>query len=126
MLNSSSHEDASNFFNLMSSNYLLPLITFPTRIYPVNDTLINNIFTNQFSYDFVTGNLTTGLSDHLPCFAIVPNSNVNHLPKVHNLYKRDSKNLDKVKFLQEVKSINWQVLEIDKDRKIMLRSSNRS
>ena len=91
LLKSCSHADTSDFFNLMTSNYLLPLITLPTRINPVHNTLIDNIFSNQFNPDFVTGNLATGLSDHLPSFVIIPKSNQLHLPKNHNYFKKRCK-----------------------------------
>ena len=114
LLKTSSHDDTSDFFNLMTSNYLLPLITLPTRINHINNTLIDNIFSNQFNPDFITGNLTTGLSDHLPSFIIVPKSNQIHLPKKHNIYKRDTKNFDQASFLLEIKSIDWKILQIEK------------
>ena len=44
------HEEISIFFNKMMSN-LLPGITIPTKMNTVNDTLINNIFSNNFNPD---------------------------------------------------------------------------
>ena len=40
----------------------------------------------------MSGNLTLAISDHLPSFTIFPKSNQNHIPKKHNLYKRDRTN----------------------------------
>ena len=87
LLNTSSHDDTSIFFNLKTSCYLLPLITLPTRINPVNNTLIDNIFSNQFNPDFMTGNLAIGVSHHLPSFIIVPKDNQIHLRKKQTIMK---------------------------------------
>ena len=56
------------FFNKMMSNFLSPVISIPTKINTVNDTLIDNIFTNEFNPDLISGNLTEAISDHLPTF----------------------------------------------------------
>ena len=93
----------------------MPLITLPTKINTINDTLIDNIFSNQFNPDFKPGNLTIGLSDHLPSFMIVPKTNQNHLPKKHNIYRRDTKDFNKENFLYDFLYINWnEIIEINK------------
>ena len=102
LLKVSTNTEAANFYNIPSSNLLLPLITLPTKINTIKDKLIDNIITNHFSPDFKTGNLTIGISDHLPSFMVVPLLNQSHLPKGHNLYKRDSKNFDRENLLLEI------------------------
>ena len=73
----------------MTSNLLIPLISVPTKINTKNDTLIDNIFSNQLNSETITGNLTVNFSDgHLPSFAIFPKPNQNHLPKKHKLFTR--------------------------------------
>ena len=69
---------------MMMTNLLAPSITIPTRINPVANSLIDNIFTNDINPDLKSGNLTIGISDHLPSFLIVPKKNQDHLPKKHN------------------------------------------
>ena len=77
----------ADFYVKMSSNLLVPLISVPTKINTKNDTLIDNIFTNQLNSETLAGNLTVNFSDgHLPSFALFPKPNQNHLPKKHNLY----------------------------------------
>ena len=89
LLKYASHEATSDFFDKMTSNLLIPLISVPTKINTKNDTLIDNIFSNQLNSETLTGNLTVNFSDgHLPSFAIFPKPNQNHLPKKHNLYTR--------------------------------------
>ena len=81
LIKGSIHPDTSEFIDIMTSYYLLPTISLPTKINKKHDTLIDNIFTSKFNPDIVSGNLTTEISDHLPSFTIFPKSNQNHLPK---------------------------------------------
>ena len=49
LLNIESHGPTSDYNDTMYSNGFIPLITRPTRITNSSATLIDNIFTNQFS-----------------------------------------------------------------------------
>ena len=116
LIKASSDRETADFYNSMTSNFLLPLITLPTKINTVKDTLIDNIFTNQFNPDFKTGNISIGISDHLPSFMIVPKTNQNHLPKKHNLYRRETKGFNKENFLLDFLSVNWdKTIEINQN-----------
>ena len=96
------------FFNKTRSNFLLPVISIPTtKINTVNDTLIDNIFTNEFNPDLISGNLTEDISDHLPSFLIIPIKNKIKLPNDHNIYTRDLHKVDYDNFLD--------LLDIDLD-----------
>ena len=89
LLKYSQHSSTADFYDKMTSNLLVPLISVPTKINTKNDTLIDNIFSNQLNSETLTGNITANFSDgHLPSFAIFPKPNQNHLPKKHNLYTR--------------------------------------
>ena len=88
LLKVNSHDETSVFFNKMMSNFLLPVISILTKINTVNDTLIDNIFTNEFNPDLISGNLTEDISDHLPSFLIIPIMNKIKLPKDHNITLR--------------------------------------
>ena len=107
LLNVSAHNETFNFFDTMMANFLLPTITLPTKINTVKSTVIDNIFTNHLHPDMKTGNLTVGISDHLPSFLIVPKQNQNHLPKKHNLYTRNTKTFDRINFILDYLNINW-------------------
>ena len=48
----------------------VPLIVRPTRLTSYSASLIDNIFTNSFCNNVVSGLLFTDVSDHLPIFAI--------------------------------------------------------
>ena len=84
--------DTSNFYEKVTSNLIVPLITIPTKINTKNDTLIHNIFSNFLQPGIVSGNSTVNFSDgHLPSFAIFQKSKVNQScyicsPKSHLQY----------------------------------------
>ena len=120
-----SHTHSSEFFDLLTSNHLLPTITLPTKLNTSgNNTLIDNIFSNIFNPDLVSGNISFNISDgHLPSFLIIPKPNQNHLPKKHNFHKHDITNFDinskdfpihKFLMSQDLLNINWEdVLKIE-------------
>ena len=108
LLKISTHTETENFYSQMTSNFLFPMIIIPTKINSKNDTLIDNIYSNQINSDTVTGNITVNISDgHLPSFTITPKPNQTHLPKKHNIYRRDYKHFDKDNFLLDLAQINW-------------------
>ena len=43
-----------------------------TRIHGQSRTFTDNIFSNQYNKEAISGNLTSTISDHLPQFLIVP------------------------------------------------------
>ena len=102
LLNVSAHHETFDFFDNMMSNFLLPVITLPTKINRGKNTLIDNIFTNHLHPDTKSGNLEINLSDgHLPSFMVTPRQNQNHLPKKHNIFARNSKNFNKDTFIRD-------------------------
>ena len=108
LLKVASHTATANFYDKLTSNLIIPTISLPTKINNKNNTLIDNIFTNQFNPDMISGNLTVNISDHLPSFLICPRANQNHLPKKHNIHVRDFKNFNQEDFVHEVSEINWE------------------
>ena len=96
----------SNFLNIMTLNFLLPTISLATKVNKKDDTLIDNIFTNKFNPDIISGNLTVEISNHLSSFAIFPKDKQNHLPKKHNYYKRDMRNFKQDEFMLDILDIN--------------------
>ena len=72
LLNSTNDVFTSESYDLLSSNFFLPTILVPTKINQKTNTIIDNIFTNQYSPGIISGNFTISISDHLPSFAIFP------------------------------------------------------
>ena len=89
------------FYDKLTEKHFMPLITIPTRIVKSSKTLIDNIFTNRHIEGTTSGNLTVGISDHMPQFCIIPNDNAtNTNNKVK--YKRDFSHFDSNKFMEEI------------------------
>ena len=55
----------------MYSNLLLPHIASPTCVTLNSETLIDNIFSNNYDSSFTSGNLVTTLSDHHAQFLLM-------------------------------------------------------
>ena len=115
LLKTSQHQDTSEFYDKITSNLFIPLITVPTKINRNNNTLIDNILTNEFKPDTISGNLTVTISDHLPSFVITPRNNRLHVPKKHNIYLRNTKNFDRENFILDILDINWDDTNIPSD-----------
>ena len=117
LLSADSHNETFEFFDTMMSNFLLPVITLPTKINRGKNSLIDNIFTNQLHPETISGNLEINLSDgHLPSFMIIPRRNQNHLPKKHNIYTRSSKKFNKDEFTRDYLSINWdEIIDLNRN-----------
>ena len=73
LLNYNEHNQTNEFLDSLACNSFMPLILKPTRITSHSSTLIDNIFSNVFDPDTVSGNLTATISGHLPQSAIIPN-----------------------------------------------------
>ena len=89
----------------MSSNSFFPLINKPTRITSDSATLIDNIFTNDFS-DHKIGILLTDISDHLPVFTVINNYSTN-ISFNRNSSRRDFSDTNIQHFIQDLLDINW-------------------
>ena len=100
------------YFELLTNSKFFPLITLPTRMTTHSRTLIDNIFYNQFCNNIISGNLTVGISDHIPQFSIIPSKISNHIkhqPKLsrrYNKFKPDNFNSD-------LNKINWEMNDLD-------------
>ena len=67
------HGNTRKFFEFNLSNSLIPCITKPTRITHRSATLIDNIYVDaQLTSKVRSHIITTDISDHFPCLAIIP------------------------------------------------------
>ena len=117
LLNYESNTQTTNFLNDITSNLFVPHITVPTRITSHSQTLIDNIFSNFTEFtSFISGNLTTSISDHLPQFLLLPNVKDHSIPRSHNLHKRNMKLFNENNFLSEINNIDWDAeIELNKN-----------
>ena len=108
--------DTSNFFDVITSNLLVPHIIHPTRITPTTKTLIDTIYSNSVLFpDGISGNLTISISDHLAQFLIIP-ENYEYVCKKQNTYKRDTKYFDRENFVLDLLSIDWStIIDLESD-----------
>ena len=66
LLNYNEHQPTNEFLDSLASNSIIPYILQPTRITSHSKTLIDNVFSNVFSFEAISGNITATISDHLP------------------------------------------------------------
>ncbi len=76
------------FIDTLSSHSFYPLINKPTRITDSSQTLIDNIFTNDFS-NHKTGILITDISDHFSVFMVVDQCKSLNSDKSNLTYRRN-------------------------------------
>ena len=72
----------------------MPLITAPTRVASRSKTLIDNIFINRYDQNIISGNILVGISDHMPQFALVPETKKPNSEKKSVRLKRSFKNVN--------------------------------
>ena len=73
ILHCDSDKDTSNFIDTMYASSSYPTINTPTRITATSKTLIDNIFYNDFTKNFLAGNILTSISDHLTQYLLISN-----------------------------------------------------
>ena len=110
LLKHSTHNPTSEFLDLMFSNSFIPLINKPTRVTHKTATLIDNIFTNIYKHEnkYLTGILTTDISDHYIIFHIAPSQFSQQ--KDHHLLIRliNSSNLEK--YTTAIQNHDWSLV----------------
>ena len=94
--------------NILGSSFFQPQILQPTKIKNHSATLIDNIFFNSLEHFTISGNLAYDITDHLPNFLIF--NKFNTLPGNIKLYKRDYSTLDKQALVDEIQSLDWQMI----------------
>ena len=77
LLQIESNTDIELYFDELTDANFTPLITSPTRVTSKTKSLIDNIFFNEFCSNIVSGNLSVGISDHMPQFALIPTKTSN-------------------------------------------------
>ena len=93
--------------NFLSSNLLQPHILGPTRLLDNNKPSVNdNILTNFIDKNLqFNGNFYDKISGHLPNFIIIEDVYEN-ITKEVKVVKREMKNFDETKFIEDLNSFN--------------------
>ena len=82
----------------MISHYLLPHILHPTCVTDHSATVIDNIFSNNTSYETTSGNIITQISDHFPQFLILNKVAMDY--KTCSFAKHDFSNFSEQRFVE--------------------------
>ena len=106
LLKYDSNPKYQEFYNLTTANGFLPQIFQPTRLTDSSMTLIDNIYTNNFSDETFGGNLLIEIADHLAQFLSVEKDIGNKTQP--NYYKRDYKQWQDGAFMDDLSIQNWQ------------------
>ena len=80
----------------------------PTRVANNSISLIDNILTNIEKYTIQSGNIVSGIRDHLPQFVLFDTNSKK--PEKAETYYRDYRSMDEVAFVNEFKNIDWDQL----------------
>ena len=103
--------DVNKFLDVLTSNAFFPTINLPTRMTNHSETLIDNIFTNTQKYLIQSGNIISGISDHLPQFAIFETNKTNERT-VKQL--RNWHSLNEPAFIEDFEKIKWkEILKLE-------------
>ena len=81
----------------------MPQITLPTRMAQKSATLVDNILRNHYENKYISGNITSFISNHIPQFIIFDNFKENTITKTDNqTVFRDFKNFDMYAFERDL------------------------
>ena len=105
----------SDFINTITSLGYLPFILQPTRITDFSSTIIDNIYSNNFIDETVSGNILLQLADHLAQFIFV-NKLITKVKK-RDVYKRDYSKFKEKSFLDDLSIQNWNAFDMQDTNK---------
>ena len=100
----------NQFLESILSNNFISHITLPTRVTEKSATLIDNIFTNNYEHNCVSGNITTYISDHLPQFFIIEDLKQIPNKEIPTISFRDHKNFSDDAFKAELSELDWSLV----------------
>ena len=115
LLNVDKHAASQEFIDIMYSHSFFPCITKPTRVSKTSCTLIDNIFSNDYSEatTSVSGILYTDVSDHFPVYYIDFSVSVNVNESTYTKRIFSSTNMDR--FASAMRNKNWEHLMNEND-----------
>ena len=119
LLNFDISEQVRTFLNDLASNSLQIQILLPTRISNNSKTLIDNIFCNipnPLVKSAMSGNISSGISNQLPQFFILPEFFSKSPLTKYSIVSHDWEKFNNQLFLENFEKINWnQVLPLNQD-----------
>ena len=110
------HPPTARYIEINLEHNMLPTITRPTRISNTCATLIDNILiSSKLQGTFKSGVLTNDISDHMPCYLVLPDATT-HKPIMHTVHYRNLNAKAKNNILDSLSQVEWQT-ELD-DRSV--------
>ena len=112
LLKSDNDQEIQLFLSQQVSSAMLPLITVPTRITSSSCTIIDNYFSNNFSYTHSSFVLVSDISDHYPILISLDRKEVKKVKE--NFVRRSfsTKNLNQ--FINNCQQVDWKsILQIN-------------
>ena len=102
------HTNTAKFLDVNLTNDLLPLITKPTRITHRSCTLIDNIYvSNGIAKNLESIILTTEISDHLPCLALIGIGRRKETNKPNKIRCRKLNDANIARIKNALKFVDW-------------------
>ena len=100
----------NQFLENILSNSFIPHIILPTSVTEKLTTLIDNIFTNNHKHNYVSGNITTYISDDLPQLLIIEDLKQTTSKEIPTISFRDYKNFSDDAFKAELSELDWSLV----------------
>ena len=110
LLNCSTNNVTSDFYQNMCSNYFVPYILQPTRVTLNSQTPIDNIFMNSLEYETASGNFDNQISDHLIQYLLLKNFYKKKSSGLHKRIERDFRFFNNDEFKRDISLINWNTI----------------
>ena len=115
LLNSQNNNTVSDFIDLMHSKNLYCLINRPTRVTSTSYSLIDNIWTNNYTNCIKSGIIYESISDHFPIFSLFMNKSNNNYINYNDSNKETityrNFNQDNIlKFKQALSEVQWDLI----------------
>ena len=100
----------NQFLEIILSSNFISHINPPTRVTEKSATFIDNIFTNNYKHNCVSGNITTYIFDHLPQFLIIEDLKQTPSKEILTISFRDYKNFSDDDFKAELSELDWSLV----------------
>ena len=107
VLNHTTHKETGDYLDLLYSNGLIPVINRPTRVTDHSATLIDHIFTSNYTAtSLYQGILVTDISDHYPIFHIAQFDTSSKMADEY-FYKRNMSQKNFEIFYNSMSELDW-------------------
>ena len=111
LLKYDSNNKSREFLNSLTSSGFLPNVLQPSRLSEFSSTLIDNIYSNRFESDSISGNVLIMFADHFSQFLSV--NKPLYRPKPSTLYRYDYSKFNESSFVDDISIQRWKIIPQD-------------